>query len=944
MPTDTLTPFLRHLRHAAEPAAGPTDRHLLERFLARRDQAAFTALVRRHGPRVLAACRRVLTDSADADDAFQATFLVLVRRAGSVRWQSSVGNWLTAVAHRLAVRARADASRRRDRERRAADRTTAAGPPDLSWREACDLLHRELDRLPDRFRRPLLLCYLEGRSRDEAAAELGWSPGALKGSLERGRKLLRNRLARRGVTLAVGLSLLGRPAARAAVPERLLDSVVQMATPSPGPAGAAVPAAVARLAHGAPATMRLTPRTVLAAGLLAAGLLTLGAGLQGRNAAADPPAAMPAKPTAPTAGPRGEPAAPGAPVTVTGRVVDPDGKPVDGATVHLWTAAAKKPADAPALTTTGADGRFRLTLAAAERKNVYLIARGTGYAPDWGKVPAGGEVTLRLVRDDVPIEGRILDLEGRPVPGATLKVTRVSQKAGGDLAAWLEENVEQHKRGFYHTDDGLSVIRPEAFDGPVTVSVGADGRFRLTGYGRERIVAMELRGPGIETVHFRAATRPGPTAGYIPGRWGLYAATFDWLVGPAKPIVGTVRDKRTGRPIAGITVMDAGNYARFVTGEDGRYRLDGVGKRGEYLISAGGGKGRPYFDVTANQVKDTAGLDPLTLDFDMERGVEVTGRLTNRATGKPVPGRVHVFTPPDNPNLTDFTTLGGPKFIVSDWGRAGPDGVFTLLTVPGRSVLVAAADDENGFALFDARKELPKRKIYSFPTGATHALVEINPDPADPKSLTCDIALEPGRALTGSLTGPDGKPVSGAYALGLGATELHLGPPRMTGPVEPPLKDAGFTVRGLTPGRGRVLIFFQPEARLAKVQRLRGDEAGPLTVKLEPLGAAHGRVLDAQGRPTEGLTVTARFALREESADDLPWSELVQNGLYGSLIREVKTDREGRYRVEGLLPGVPYEILVSQGKPSDGAAVVPSRQLAPEPGKDADLGDVTGKP
>ena len=139
-------------------------------------------------------------------------------------------------------------------------------------------------------------------------------------------------------------------------------------------------------------------------------------------------------------------------------------------------------------------------------------------------------------------------------------------------------------------------------------------------------------------------------------------------------------------------------------------------------------------------------------------------------------------------------------------------------------------------------------------------------------------------------------------------------------------------------------IFFQPEARLAKVQRLRGDEAGPLTVKLEPLGAAHGRVLDAQGRPTEGLTVTARFALREESADDLPWSELVQNGLYGSLIREVKTDREGRYRVEGLLPGVPYEILVSQGKPSDGAAVVHSRQLAPEPGKDADLGDVTGKP
>src|SRR5262245_6714578 len=198
-----LSPLLTRLRCSVRPTDGldHSDRHLLERYAAGRDAAAFEALVRRHGPRVWSACRAVLADPADADDAFQATFLVLLDKAGSVRWESSLGGWLYAVAHRVSVRLRARSARRRRLDAGLAPRPPEQ-PTDLSWREACAVLHDELDRLPERYRRPLMLCYLEGRSRDEAARQLGWSEGSVKGRLERGRELLRRRLLRRGIGLS----------------------------------------------------------------------------------------------------------------------------------------------------------------------------------------------------------------------------------------------------------------------------------------------------------------------------------------------------------------------------------------------------------------------------------------------------------------------------------------------------------------------------------------------------------------------------------------------------------------------------------------------------------------------------------------------------------------------------------------------------------------------
>jgi RNA polymerase sigma factor (sigma-70 family) len=180
------------------------DRQLLERFVGHEDQDAFAELVARHGPLVLGVCSRVLHDPHDADDVFQATFLVLVRKARSIRKPGSLSCYLHGVAYRLALKLKASAGRRRTHERRVTP-VDARLDPDLSWREVRALIDEELLRLPATQRLPLVLCYLEGQTQDEAARQLGWSRGTLKRRLECGRERLRLRLTRRGVTLGAGL-------------------------------------------------------------------------------------------------------------------------------------------------------------------------------------------------------------------------------------------------------------------------------------------------------------------------------------------------------------------------------------------------------------------------------------------------------------------------------------------------------------------------------------------------------------------------------------------------------------------------------------------------------------------------------------------------------------------------------------------------------------------
>jgi RNA polymerase sigma factor (sigma-70 family) len=203
--------LLRHVRRLLVGRCAAPDGELLERFARRGDEAAFAALMQRHGPLVWGVCRRVLGREQDAEDAFQATFLVLARKAQSVRRAGSVGSFLYGVAYRLSVRARADAARRGRHERQAAGLAPSASPDDVTWRELREVLDAELARLPERYRAPLLLCYFEGLTQDEAARQLGWKKRTVKARLDYGRELLRGRLARRGLPLAAARPRPRRP-------------------------------------------------------------------------------------------------------------------------------------------------------------------------------------------------------------------------------------------------------------------------------------------------------------------------------------------------------------------------------------------------------------------------------------------------------------------------------------------------------------------------------------------------------------------------------------------------------------------------------------------------------------------------------------------------------------------------------------------------------------
>jgi len=221
---------VQHLRLMLDGSAA-RDGELLERFAAVRDQDAFAALLQRHGPLVFGVCRRILHSVHDAEDAFQATFLVLARRAAAIRRPESLASWLYEVAYRLARKMKADLSKRRLRDEKATPREPA-GPPDLSWREVQSVLDEELRGLPDKHRQPLLLCYLEGLTQEEAADQLGWPRGTLKRRLERGRELLRSRLTRRGLSMgaALGLALPAGEALALPVPSVLRSTTLRAAT------------------------------------------------------------------------------------------------------------------------------------------------------------------------------------------------------------------------------------------------------------------------------------------------------------------------------------------------------------------------------------------------------------------------------------------------------------------------------------------------------------------------------------------------------------------------------------------------------------------------------------------------------------------------------------------------------------------------------------------
>ncbi|HEV3263312.1 MAG TPA: sigma-70 family RNA polymerase sigma factor [Gemmataceae bacterium] len=275
----TLLQYLRNLVGPA-PAEEAPDALLLERFAVHRDEAAFEALVRKFGPMVLGVCRRVLSDGHAVEDAFQATFLVLVRKARSLRKREQVGKWLYGVAYRTATKARASAVRWRARERQVRPMTPADPVQEVIRRDLRAVLDDELNRLPAKYRQPVVLCYLEGKTNEEAARKLGCPCGTVFTRLARAREMLRRRLARRGLALpAAALATALTQEAAAAVPAALVASTLKAAAmfaAGSAAAGGLGSAGAAALAEGVLKTMFVN-KVKAVAGVVAA-LLLVGTG------------------------------------------------------------------------------------------------------------------------------------------------------------------------------------------------------------------------------------------------------------------------------------------------------------------------------------------------------------------------------------------------------------------------------------------------------------------------------------------------------------------------------------------------------------------------------------------------------------------------------------------------------------------------------------------
>jgi RNA polymerase sigma factor (sigma-70 family) len=291
-----MNSVLRHLRRVAllPRADGPSDADLLESFLSRRDEAAFEALLRRHGPMVLGVCRRVLGNRHDAEDAFQATFLVLVRKGTTIRPRELVGNWLWGVAYRTALKARAMNTKRRTKEWEAQLAEKPRAPVNGALEAMLGRLDEALGRLPEKYRVPLVLCELEGRSRKEVARTLGLPEGTLSWRLAQAKKMLAKKLAQHGATLSAGAVavVLSQGAASAALSASLLKSTAKAGLHLAAGRGlvGAVPPKVVALTQGVLKAMLLTKLKVAS---WAVGVVLLaGAGAVGltyRAAAQDAP-------------------------------------------------------------------------------------------------------------------------------------------------------------------------------------------------------------------------------------------------------------------------------------------------------------------------------------------------------------------------------------------------------------------------------------------------------------------------------------------------------------------------------------------------------------------------------------------------------------------------------------------------------------------------------
>jgi RNA polymerase sigma factor (sigma-70 family) len=930
--------------HSIGSLAAAPDGRLLNLFLDRCDpaasEAAFRTLVERHGPMVYSVCRRRLRDPDDAQDAFQATLLILARKAGSVRHRAAIGGWLFVTAARVAERARTAAARRRSLERSAG----IAGrdplmirPPSEEDMEARAILHDEVGRLPGVFRDAVVLHFFEGLGVDAIASRLRCPRGTVLSRLARARDRLRKQLERRGVVLegSASAAWLADGVSAPAIPSGLIDAGARCGRAfalGTTPVAAVLPASVESLAGMLDRTIGAWPirRAIL-------GALSILAALGFAAMAAVPFSAAPREArevgvsgqakyaSAPASSPLGDESR-GEKVTVRGRVVDGAGRPVLGARIlfdpRLVSVTGEEFGIPRELSATGEDGCFSFTLSEAEARAWREVGKDNGGPPGvvalvdgkaagWADLVFTGagslDLELKLPAEDVPIVGRLLDERGNPVPGVRASAFYIAELRGGDPRAFLERARSKDREVRSRAWQELRIIAALAlYPGAPSATTGPSGEFRLAGIGRDRLVLLQLSGPTVASTQALVLTTPGltglPLAVEDQGMdiAACHGPKFELTLRPGRELVGSIRDLETGQAINGIRLLalmrESESFSAAISDGQGRFRLQGmpVGKELKLDLDP---LGQPYF--TANRtIGIPPGTGPYHSDLTLERGVKIEGRITCRDTGQPVRGRVTYFPLKDNavfsrqpPNRID------EEYASTRW--TDYDGRYRIVVLPGPGMIYLNADDRGLLTAQEIPQEieasvsnkgvdttsLKSYRRIDLP-GSVRTLAAFGRT-RTLEALTQDFSLEPGREIKVTVVNPDGSPATSVRPLRADVA-----------PCSGSSAGAG-TFRYLhgNPGEIETLPFVETSKKLGGVIDLNGREGGPASLTLQPTGVVRGRLVDDQGRPRGRVCLDVSSLAKGRSATPEP--------------ERIVTREDGRFEVTGIIPGCTYRVDVA---------------------------------
>jgi RNA polymerase sigma factor (sigma-70 family) len=959
-----LDGVLRHVRSlAALPQTGElSDRELLGRFVAHHDQAAFAAIVERHGPLVLSVCRRVLRREHPAEDACQSTFLVLARKAGTIRKREALGNWLYGVALRVARKLDADARRRSAQEVTEADAPLPDAAGEITWREGLAVLDEELNRLPATYRSALILCYLEGRTQEEAARELGCGPRALCGRLARARESLRRRLVRRGVTLSAALlgALLVSTHAAAALPPALAIRTVRagVALLSGQALARVAPAAVAALTEEALTAMFVTRAKTVTALALAVGLLTAGAGalavtLWGEKetpaaGGASAPAPARAADKAADAGPPAAADKKSAAVaddkdskneqTIRCVVRDTAGQAITDARVYWTIATTVSPVTSPkalpmaqkgfikkvvAEGKTDAEGgcelRARLTGDDLDYMSLAAVAPGYGLSGKThlelsGKGAADQAPLTITLRPEVKIKGRLLTPAGDPAPGVRVRLNSIGFDGGDGVAIDLMAS--------WKIKDSDLPYWPGA-------TTDAEGRFTLDGFSGDADASLTLIHDDFELQDLLLSSKAQA------GDGKRLKPEFTHTLAPGRTLQGVVTAADTGKALPGVFLdiqADSPNglfFGEARTDEQGRYRMPGPAGLSNYQVGGYPPADSGYLALRGGHGGGwPAGATSIAVNFALPRGRLFRGRVLEADTMTPLAGVSITYEPHrDNQLFWDK-----PYDLVSPV-LTDKEGRFTITGLEGEGFVLA-----EGPSVDYVRTMLPWRKGLMRGDRYLHGYAKVTV-PKEGEPAPAEITLRKGVTLEARVLRPDGSPAPSVMAYCRGMDPLSMHSYRWDYGV--PFDKGLFRMPGCDPDRTYRVFFLQPELHLGAAVDLKPG-AKAAEVRLEPTAGVRGKLVYPDGSAAKDGWAAVRLATTKDAGKLDPNAPGLDGFDYGDrtmgfdMLRgsasPPKPNDGDSFLVEDLIPGAQLYIESSAG------GLVVRRPVVLKPGEVKDLG------